>query len=281
MWRICIENESVTWSSFLKIIVLIIKQWTHWMWKIFFYWILLSNEFFRFIFWFLCRLIQSFAMKRFLHDRIRDEKTSWKWRFIIHDCECLFSCEKSCVLHAKHACLRIIICEVDHFDRFKIEIEFFVKFFLKFIENDRLSWMKNAVNNDWWMRKWVVNKMKMKRWIIFDLKDCFFFFIFAQAFFVIHSFIFFFQKIFKNFWIFSSCRLCKDFFLLSTSSSSIVFFRIRWKSFSTRKRISNAVNVVSNFWRWNLFLNAFFDVDQSIYNRCAILNTACFVVRLS
>jgi hypothetical protein len=86
-----------------------------------------------------------------------------KMTIVIHDCECFFSCEKSCVFHARHACLRIINREVDHFDRFKVEIEFFVKFFLKFIENDRYSWMKNAVNNDWWMRKWIVNKTKMKR----------------------------------------------------------------------------------------------------------------------
>jgi superfamily II helicase len=98
-----------------------------------------------------------------------------KMTIVIHDCECFFSCEKSCVFHAKHACSRIINREIDHFDRFKIEIKFFVRFFLKFIENDCFSWMRNAVNNDWWMRKWVVNKMKMKRWIILDLKDCFFY----------------------------------------------------------------------------------------------------------
>jgi superfamily II helicase len=97
-----------------------------------------------------------------------------KMTIVIHDCECLSSCEKSCVFHAKHACFRIINREIDHFNRFKIDIEFFVKFFLKFIKNDRLSWMKNAVNNDWWMRKWIVDKTKMRRWIIFDLKDCFF-----------------------------------------------------------------------------------------------------------
>jgi hypothetical protein len=46
MWRINIENEDVTWFSFLKIIVSIIKQWIHWMWKTLFYWIFFSNEFF-------------------------------------------------------------------------------------------------------------------------------------------------------------------------------------------------------------------------------------------
>ncbi len=180
-----------------------------------------------------------------------------KMTIVIHDCECLFSCEKSCVFHAKHACFRIINREVDHFDLFKVEIEFFVRFFLKFIENDRLSWMKNAVNNDWWMRKRIVNKTKMKRWIILDLKDDFFFsFLLKHLLLFIHLFSFF-KQFSKNFWSFSSCRLCENLFSLSTLSSSIVFFRIRWRSFSTRRRISNAVNAVSNFWRWSLFLNAF------------------------
>jgi hypothetical protein len=80
MWRIRIENENVTWFLLLKIIVSIIKQWIHWMWRTLLYWIFLSSEFSRFILWFLCQLIQSSAMKRFLHDRIRDEKTSWRWR---------------------------------------------------------------------------------------------------------------------------------------------------------------------------------------------------------
>jgi hypothetical protein len=205
MWRIRTENEDVTWFLFLETTVSIIKQWIHWMWRTLLYWISLSNEFSRFIFWFLCQLIQSSAMKRFLHDRIRDEKTSWRWRLVIHECECFFSCEKSCVFHARHACLRIINREVDHFDRFKIEIEFFVRFFLKFIENDRLSWMRNAVNSDWWMRKWrkwVVDKTKMKRWVIFDLKDCFFLsFLLKHLLLFIHLFSFFKQssKTFESF----------------------------------------------------------------------------------
>ncbi len=117
--------------------------------------------------------------------------------------------------------------------------------------------MKNAVNNDWWMRRWVVNKTKMKRWIIFDLKNDFFLsFLFKHFLLFIHLFSFFKQSS-KNFWNFSSCRLCENLFLFSTLSSSIVFFRIRWKSSSTKRRISSAVNAVSNFWRWNLLLNAF------------------------
>jgi hypothetical protein len=136
-----------------------------------------------------------------------------KMTTVIHDCKCLFSCEKSCVFHARHACLRIINREIDHFDRFKIEIEFFVKFFLKFIENDRFSWMKNAVNNDWWMRKWVVNKTKMRRWIIFDLKDCFFFsFLFKHFLLFIHLFSFF-KQFSKTFEAFHHVVCVKIFFL--------------------------------------------------------------------
>jgi hypothetical protein len=194
------------------------------------------------------------AIFAWFHSR---RKNIVKMTIVIHDCECLSSCEKSCVFHTKHACFRIINREIDHFDRFKIEIKFFVRFFLKFIENDRLSWMKNAVNSDWWMRKWVVNKTKMRRWVIFNLKNCFFLsFLFKHFLLFIHL-SFFFQTIFKKFWNFSSCHLCKNVLFFLTSSNSIVFFRIRWKSFSIKKKISNAVNAVSNFWRWSLFLNAF------------------------
>jgi hypothetical protein len=213
MWRIRIENENVTCFSLLEIIVSVIKQWTHWMWKTLLYWILFSSEFFRFILWFLCQLIQSFAMKRYLHDRIRSEKTSWKWRLVIHDCACFSSCEKSCVFHARHACFRITNREIDHFDRFRIRIEFFVIFFRRFIENDRLSWIKNVVNSDWWMQKWIVNKTKMKRWIIFDLKDCFFFsFLLKHFLLFIHLFSFFKQSS-KTFEAFHHVVCVKIFFV--------------------------------------------------------------------
>jgi hypothetical protein len=224
MWRIRAESENVTWSFFLKTAVSVIKQWAHWMWRTFFYWIFLSNEFFRFILWFLCRLIQSFAMKRSLHDRIRDEKTSWRWRFVIHNCECFSSCEKSCVFHTKHACFRIIICEIDHFDRFKIEIEFFVRFFLKFIENDHFSWMKNAVNSDWWMRKWVVNKTKMRRWMIFDLKDCFFFSFLLKHFLLFIRLFSFFKKSSKIFEAFHHVVYMKIFSLSEHHQIRSFFF---------------------------------------------------------
>jgi hypothetical protein len=72
----------------------------------------------------------------------------------------------------------IINREDDHFDRFKIYVEFFMWFFLKFIENDHFLWMKNAVNRKWWMRKWIMKKTKMKHKKILNLKRDFFFFVF-------------------------------------------------------------------------------------------------------
>jgi hypothetical protein len=56
---------------------------------------------------------------------------------------------------------RITNREVDHFDRVKIQIKFFVMILLKFIKNDHFSWMKNTVDFAEWMRKWVVNWAKM------------------------------------------------------------------------------------------------------------------------
>ncbi len=111
------------------------------------------------------------------------------------------------------------------------------------------QWLMNAKISRKQNENETLNNLRFKK-LLFS-------FVLAQASFIIHSFILFFQKIFKNFWIFSSCRLCENFSSFSTSSSSIIFFRIRWKSFSTRRRISNAINVVSNFWRWSLLLNAF------------------------
>ncbi len=177
------------------------------MWKTLFYWIFFFewiSSLHSLIFVSTDSVICDEAIFAWSHSR---RENIVKMTIVIHDCECFFSCEKSCVFHAKHVCFRIINREIDHFDRFKVEIEFFVKFFLKFIENDRLSWMKNAVDNDWWMRKWVVNKTKMKRWIIFDLKDCFFLSSLLKHFLLfIHLFSFFKQssKIFEVFFIMSS-----------------------------------------------------------------------------
>jgi hypothetical protein len=61
---------------------------------------------------------------------------------------------------------RIVNCEVDHFDRVKIQIKFFVMILLKFIKNDRFSWMRNVVNFAEWMRKWVVDWTKMSNKLV-------------------------------------------------------------------------------------------------------------------
>jgi hypothetical protein len=117
-----------------------------------FYWILFSNELFV---WFLefflivNLLIQSFAMKRTLRIRIRDEKTSWRSRLSFTTVNVFFHVRNHAFFMREILVFRIINREDDHFDQFEIQIEFFVWFFLKFIENDHFSWMKNAVNRKW------------------------------------------------------------------------------------------------------------------------------------
>ncbi len=78
MWRIRIENESVTWFFLLEVIVSIIRQWTHWMWRTLLYWILLSSEFSRFIFdfcvnWFSHLRWSDFCMIAFETKRHRED----------------------------------------------------------------------------------------------------------------------------------------------------------------------------------------------------------------
>ncbi len=212
------------------------------------------------------------------HSRRRDIV---KMTTVIHDCECLHSCEKCCVSHAKHACLRITNREVDHFDRFRIEIEFFVRFFLKFIENDRLSWMRNAVDSDWWMRRWIVNKTKMKRWIIFDLKDCFFFSSLLKHFLLFIRLFSFFNHSSKNFLkLFIMSSVWRFFFSLNI----IKFDRSlsnTLKIVLDKKKNSKCCQRCLKFLTMKSVLKCVFDVDRSICNRCATLNAACLVVRLS
>jgi hypothetical protein len=130
-----------------------------------------------------------------------------------------------------------------------------VWFFLKFIENDHFSWLKNAVNRKWWMRKWVVKKAKMRCNWIFDLKNDFFFFVFDQTSFLLrlqfcYSFCRFFFCLFeKSFLKLSWCRLCEILFrLFSKLSSLIVRCRSLSRSCSTKIRNRNVVRNVSNFW---------------------------------
>jgi hypothetical protein len=126
------------------------------------------------------------------------------------------------------------------------------------IHRKRSSFMNEKCCKQWLMNAKMSRKQDEDETLSnLRLKRLLLFFVFVQAFFAIHSSAFFFQKIFKNFWNFLSCRLYKNLLFFWTSSSSIAFFLIRWRSFSTRRRIQSAVNVVSNFWRWSLLLNAF------------------------
>ncbi len=157
-------------------------------------------------------------MKTTFRFRIRNEKTSWKSRLSFITVIIFFHAKNHAFFKQKMLVSRIINREDDHFDRFKIQIEFFVWFFLKFIESDRFLWMKNAVNCKWWMRKWIVKKTKMKCKKIFVLKKDFFFFVFDQTFFSLRfSILLFFLSIFfvcsKNlFWSFRDVICVKFFF---------------------------------------------------------------------
>ncbi len=113
--------------------------------------------------------------------RIQDEKTSWRWRLWFTTVNVFFHARNHTSFMREMLVFRIINREDDYFDRFEIHVEFFVSFFLKFIENDHLSWMKNAVNRKWWMRKWVVKKTKMRHKWVLNLKEDFFFFVFDQT----------------------------------------------------------------------------------------------------
>jgi hypothetical protein len=207
---------------FLKITVSVIKQWTHWIWKTLFYWIFLSNELLAWFFEFSLTvnfLIQSSEMKTSLRVRIRDEKTSWKSRLSFTTVNVFFHARNHAFFMREMLVLRITHREDDHFDRFRIQIEFFLWFFLKFIESDRLSWMKNAVDSKWWMRKWVVKKTKMRCKKIFRLKKRFLSlrfwsnFSFASSFnFAILSVIFFICSKKDFFWSFRDVVCVKFFF---------------------------------------------------------------------
>jgi hypothetical protein len=148
MWRIYTQNENITWFLFLKIIISIIKQWTHWIWKILFYWISLLSELLAWFFEFflIANLIQSFKMKTTLRIRIQDEKTLWRSRLSFTIVNVFFHARNDTFFMRKIFVSRIINREDDYFNRFRIQIEFLMWFFLKFIENDHFLWMKNVVN---------------------------------------------------------------------------------------------------------------------------------------
>jgi hypothetical protein len=106
------------------------------------------------------------------------------------------------------------------------------------IHRKRSSFMNEECCKQWLMNAKVSRKQDENETLSNSrFKKLLLFLVFVQAFSAIHSFTFFFQKIFKNFWNFSSCRLYENLLFFWTLSSSIVFSLIRWRSFSTRKRI--------------------------------------------
>jgi hypothetical protein len=203
-------------------------------------------------------------MKTSLRVRIRDEKTSWRSRLSFTTVNAFFHARNHAFFMREMFVLCITHREDDHFDRFRIQIEFFVWFFLKFIESDRLSWMKNAVDSKWWMRKWVVKRTKMKCREVLRLKRRFFSlrfwsnFSFASSFnFATLSVDFFCLLKKRSFLKLSWCRLCEILSrLISTLSSLIDRCRSLSRSFSRRIRDRSAVRDVSSFLSRILFSNA-------------------------
>jgi hypothetical protein len=275
----------------LEIIVSKIKQWIHWIWKTFLYWIFLSNELLVWFFEFsliVNLLIQSFEMKTSMRVRIRNEKTSWRSRLSFMIVNVFFHARNHASFMREMLVFRIIHRENDHFDRFKIQIEFFVWFFLKFIESDRFSWMKNAVNRKWWMRKWVVKKTKMKYKRISRLKKRFLFFRFWSNF----SFALFFN--FAILFVDFFCLLKKIFFEVLVmsfvwNSSSIDFNIIKFdwslskflKIVFEKNSKSKCCQKCIKFLIENSFLKCVFDVNRVVCNRCKRLNAVCMIVWMS
>jgi hypothetical protein len=276
----------------LKIIVSVIKQWIHWIWKTFFYWILLSNELLAWFFEFsliVNLLIQSFKMKTSLRVRIRDEKTSWRSRLSFTTVNVFFHARNHAFLMREMLVFRIIHREDDHFDRFRIQIEFFVWFFLKFIESDRLSWMRNVVDNKWWMRKWVVKKTKMRCKEVFRLKRRFLFLRSWLNFFFVSSFNFatfsvdffcllkkriFFEAFVMSFvWDSSST----DLNIIKSDKSLSKFLKIVLEKNSKSKCCQKCIKFLVE----NSFFKCVFDVNRFVCNRCERLNAVCMIVWIS
>jgi hypothetical protein len=277
--------------SLLKIIVSIIKQWIHWIWKTFFYWIFLLSELLVWFFEFSLTvnlLIQSFEMKTSLRVRIRDEKTSWRSRLSFTTVNVFFHARSHASFMREMFVSRITHRENDHFDRFKIQIEFFVWFFLKFIESDRFLWMKNAVNCKWWMRKWIVKKTKMRCKKVFRLKKRFFFlrfwsnFSFASSFkFVIFFVDFFclFKKIFFEVFVMSFVwnSFSIDLNIIKSDRSLSKSLKIVFEKNSKSKCCQRCIKFLIE----NSFLKCVFDVSRVVCNRCERLNVVYMTVWMS
>jgi hypothetical protein len=219
MWRTCIENEDVTWSSFLEATVSVVKQWTHWMWKTLLYWILLSSEFLRFTL--------DFCVNWFSHLRWSDL------------CMIAFETRR----HRENDDLSFTTVNVFFHAR---NLAFFMRNMLVFallsvksitsIDSESKSsslwdsfWnsSKTIVFHEWKMRRqWLMN-VKVSRKQDEDetlsnsrLKRLLLFLVLDQASSAIHffcySFIYFLfsNNLQKTFWSFSACRLCENLFSL-------------------------------------------------------------------
>jgi hypothetical protein len=276
------------WILFLEIIVSVIKQWIHWIWKTLLYWILLSNELLAWFFEFsliVNLLIRSSEMKTSLRVRIRDEKTSWRSRLLFTTVNVFFHARNHAFFMRKMLVFRITYREDDHFDRFKIQMKFFVWFFLKFIENDRLSWKRNAVNRKEWMRKWVVKKTKMKCKKISRLKKRFLFLRFWSNF----SFASFFN--FATLFVDFFCLLKNFFFKAFVMSSVWSFFSIDFNIIKFDRSLSKFLKIVFEknskskccqkcikFLIENSSFKCVFDVNRVVCNRCERFNVVCMIV---
>jgi hypothetical protein len=150
------------------------------------------------------------------------------------------------------------------------------------IHRKRSSFMNEKCCKQWLMNAKVNRKQNEDKTLSNSrFKRLFFFLVFAQAFFAIHSFIFFFQKIFKNFLkLFIMSFVWKSFLSLNIIKLDR-FFSNTLKIVLDKKKNSKCCQRCFKFLTMKFVFKCVFDVDKSICNRCAILNVACFVVRLS
>ncbi len=148
-----------------------------------------------------------------------------------------------------------------------------MRFFLKFIENDPLSWMKNAVNRKWWMRKWIVKTMKTKRKKILNLKKDFFLFVFDQTslslrlsifatlsvdFFCLFKIFFFEAFVMSSVWDSSSI----DFNVIKSDRSLSKFLKIVLNKNSKSKCCQKCIKFLIE----NFILKCVFDVSRVVCN---------------
>jgi hypothetical protein len=158
-------------------------------------------------------------------------------------------------------------------------------FFLKFIESDRFSWMRNALNSKWWMRKWLVKKTKMKCkkflrfkrrflflrfWSNFSFASFFNFVILSVDFFCLFKKIFFKAFVMSFVWDFSSI----DLNIIKFDRSLSKFFKIVFEKNSKSKCCQRCIEFLIE----NSFLKCVFDVSRVVCNRCKRLNVVCMIV---